>query len=121
MVGDKIHARSRGPVTLLTNQPTAGRAREGGLRLGEMEKDVLVAHGASLLLKERFGSDHARAHVCEECGEIGVYDRNEDTVYCPACNSGGDIDEIEVPQAFLLLLNELKSIMIDTELEIAEE
>lgn len=120
MVGDKIHARSRGPVTLLTNQPTAGRAREGGLRLGEMEKDVLVAHGASLLLKERFGSDHTRAHVCDECGEIGVYDRNEDRVYCPACSSASDMDDIEVPQAFLLLLNELKSIMIDTELELGE-
>ncbi len=120
MVGDKIHARSRGPVTLLTNQPTAGRAREGGLRLGEMEKDVLVAHGASLLLKERFGSDTARAHVCDDCGEIAVYDRNEETVYCPACSSSGDIADIEVPQAFLLLLNELKSIMIDTELELEE-
>ncbi len=120
MVGDKIHARSRGPVTLLTNQPTAGRAREGGLRLGEMEKDVLVGHGAALLLKERFGSDNRTAYVCDRCGEIGVYDYNEETVYCPACSSSGDMAEIEVPQAFLLLLNELKSIMIDTELEIEE-
>ncbi|MDY6761806.1 MAG: DNA-directed RNA polymerase subunit B [Candidatus Nanohaloarchaea archaeon] len=120
MVGDKIHARSRGPVTLLTNQPTAGRAREGGLRLGEMEKDVLVAHGASLLLKERFGSDSTRAYVCDDCGEIGVYDRNEETVYCPACSSSGEIADIEVPQAFLLLLNELKSIMIDPELHLGE-
>ncbi len=121
MVGDKIHARSRGPVTLLTKQPTAGRAREGGLRLGEMEKDVLVGHGAALLLKERFGSDSTEAYVCDQCGEIGVHDRNENTVYCPSCSSTGDIEEIEVPQAFLLLLNELKSIMIDTEINLPEE
>ncbi|MDY6769052.1 MAG: DNA-directed RNA polymerase subunit B, partial [Candidatus Nanohaloarchaea archaeon] len=91
------------------------------LRLGELEKDVLVAHGASLLLKERFGSDSTRAHVCEDCGEIAVYDRNEETVYCPACSSAGDIADVEVPQAFLLLLNELKSIMIDPQLELGEE
>ncbi|MFB6167122.1 MAG: DNA-directed RNA polymerase subunit B [Candidatus Nanohaloarchaea archaeon] len=121
MVGDKIHARSRGPVTLLTNQPTAGRAREGGLRLGEMEKDVLVGHGASLLLKERFGADDTTTYVCEECGEIGVYDRNEDNVYCPACESKQEIAELEVPQAFLLLMNELKSIMIDTRLDVGDQ
>lgn len=121
MVADKIHARSRGPVTLLTKQPTAGRAREGGLRLGEMEKDVLVGHGAALLLKERFGSDTTGTQVCDDCGEIAVYDRNENKTYCPSCSSGANIEDVEVPQAFLLLLNELKSIMIDTELDVADE
>jgi DNA-directed RNA polymerase subunit B' len=121
MVADKVHARSRGPVTLLTKQPTAGRAREGGLRLGEMEKDVIVGHGAAMLLKERFGSDNTTAHVCEDCGEIAVDDKNENKTYCPSCNSTSNIAEIEVPQAFLLLLNELKSIMIDTELEVSED
>jgi len=74
-VGDKIHARGRGPVTLLTKQPTEGRSQEGGLRLGEMEKDVFVGHGASLLLKERFGADGTRLHVDEHTGEIGFYER----------------------------------------------
>ncbi len=120
MVGDKVHARSRGPVTLLTKQPTEGRSQEGGLRLGEMEKDVFVGHGASLLLKERFGADSTEIKVCEDCGEIAVEDHEENEVYCPNCHSG-DHDETEIPHAFLLLLNELKSMMIDTELQVEDE
>jgi len=120
MVGDKVHARSRGPVTLLTKQPTEGRSQEGGLRLGEMEKDVFVGHGASLLLKERFGADSTEIKVCEDCGEIAVEDHDNNEVYCPNCHSG-DHEETEIPHAFLLLLNELKSMMIDTELEVDNE
>lgn len=118
-VGDKIHARARGPVTLLTKQPTEGRSQEGGLRLGEMEKDVFVGHGASLLLKERFGADSTEIMVCENCGEIGVEDREENRQYCPSCDAG-DLEETEVPHAFLLLLNELKSLMMDTEIKLEE-
>ncbi|MFB6200216.1 MAG: DNA-directed RNA polymerase subunit B [Candidatus Nanohaloarchaea archaeon] len=119
-VEDKIHARARGPVTLLTKQPTEGRSQEGGLRLGEMEKDVFVGHGASLLLKERFGADSTEIEVCEECGEIGVHDRKENRHYCPNCDSN-DLEETEIPHAFLLLLNELKSLMIDSEIELEDE
>jgi len=119
-VGDKIHARARGPVTLLTKQPTEGRSQEGGLRLGEMEKDVFVGHGSSLLLKERFGADSTEIQICEDCGEIGIYDREENREYCPNCNSE-DLGETDVPHAFLLLMNELKSLMIDTELHLEEE
>ena len=120
MVGDKVHARARGPVTLLTKQPTEGRSQEGGLRLGEMEKDVFVGHGASLLLKERFGADSTEIKVCENCGEIAVEDREENKTYCPSCDSS-DVGESEIPHAFLLLMNELKSMMMDTELELEEE
>jgi len=119
MVSDKLHARARGPVTLLTKQPTAGRARQGGLRLGEMEKDCFVSHGASMLLKERFGSDDTEAWICNDCGEVGIYDRREDKVYCPICGNS-DLVKVEVPQAFLLTLNELKSLMISPKL-FAEE
>jgi DNA-directed RNA polymerase subunit B len=119
-VGDKIHARARGPVTLLTKQPTEGRSQEGGLRLGEMEKDVFVGHGASLLLKERFGADSSEIQVCDNCGEIGVHDRETNEQYCPNCDAG-NLEEAEVPHAFLLLLNELKSMMMDTEISLEEE
>jgi len=119
-VGDKIHARGRGPVTLLTKQPTEGRSQEGGLRLGEMEKDVFVGHGASLLLKERFGDDGTRLHIDEHTGEIGFYDEEKGEVVKPD-GSNGNFAETEVPHAFLLLMNELKSMMIDTELNLEDE
>ena len=120
MVGDKVHARSRGPVTLLTKQPTEGRSQEGGLRLGEMEKDVFVGHGASLLLKERFGADATKIHVDQETGDIGYLDRENNKVVKQS-GEDGDFEETEIPHAMLLLLDELKSLMIDTDIELEED
>jgi DNA-directed RNA polymerase subunit B' len=108
----RTYARATGPVQLLTRQPTEGRAKEGGLRLGEMEKDTFVAHGASLLLKERFDSDKVVVPVCEKCGLVAVKDHRKDKLYCPICGDNVDINEIEVSYAFKLFLDEIKSLCV---------
>jgi DNA-directed RNA polymerase subunit B len=112
MVANKIHSRGRGPIQLLTRQPTEGRAKEGGLRLGEMEKDTFVAHGASLLLKERFDSDRTLVPVCESCGIIAIYDEYKDKSYCPICGDNVEINNIEIAYAFKLILDEFKALGI---------
>lgn len=82
MVADKIQARARGKLNILTRQPTEGRAKEGGLRLGEMERDCLVAYGASNLMLERlcYSSDVTEVKVCRKCGLMC------DTNHCRYCD-----------------------------------
>jgi len=116
MVANKIHARARGPIQLLTRQPTEGRAKEGGLRLGEMEKDTFVAHGASLLLKERFDADGTVIPICESCGMVAVHDKFRNKLYCPICGDNVEINFIEISYAFKLLLDELKSLTVHPKL-----
>jgi DNA-directed RNA polymerase subunit B' len=112
MVANKIHSRARGPIQLLTRQPTEGRAKEGGLRLGEMEKDTFIAHGASLLLKERFDSDKTSVPICDNCGLIAIYDAHKQRSHCTLCGEGVDVSIVEISYAFKLMLDELKSLGI---------
>lgn len=112
MVANKLHARASGRIQLLTRQPIEGRSKGGGLRLGEMEKDCLVAHGASLLLKERFDSDKTKLWVCETCGMLAIYDAYKNKKFCPKCGTNTEIYAIEISYAFKLLLDELKAMSI---------
>ena len=117
MVANKIHGRASGKIALLTRQPIEGRSRGGALRLGEMEQQALVAHGASLLLKERYDSDKVTLYVCKHCGAIAVEDNIRERVYCPICGSE-DNEPIEVSYVFKLLLEELQGMHIKTSLKL---
>ncbi|MFH1307646.1 MAG: DNA-directed RNA polymerase subunit B'' [archaeon] len=117
MVSNKIHARASGKVALLTRQPIEGRARGGALRLGEMEQQALVAHGASLLLKERYDSDKVIVHICTKCGAMAIKDNIRNRIICPACNSN-EIEPVEISYAFKLLLEELQGMHIMTKFDL---
>ena len=117
MVKNKIHARASGKVALLTRQPVEGRARGGALRLGEMEQQALVGHGAALLLKERYDSDKSIIHICSKCGNLGIKDGIRNKKYCSVCNSN-EVEPIEVSYAFKLLVEELLGLHINTTFEL---
>ena len=113
MASNKMHARASGKVTLLTRQPIEGRSKGGALRLGEMEQQALVAHGASLLLKERYDSDKVLLNICIKCGAIAVEDNIRNKLICPMCDSQ-EIEPIEISYAFKLLVDEIQSLHIKT-------
>jgi len=120
LVSNKLQSRARGPITLLTRQPTEGRSKEGGLRLGEMEKDCLLAHGAVLTLKERFDSDKVILPVCKKCGMVAIYDKIRNRYFCPI-DDDAEIVNVEMSHAFKLMLDELKSLLIYPKMIINEE
>ena len=116
-----MHSRARGPIQLLTRQPTEGRAKEGGLRLGEMEKDTFVANGAALLLKERFDSDRTIIPICEKCGAMGYYNEYKKIRMCPVCGEDVEITNVEMAYAFKLILDELKSLGINPKISLEDK
>lgn len=117
MVQDKMHARATGPIALLTRQPTEGRARDGGLRLGEMERDCLIAYGAAQLLRERLmlSSDKHECDVCSICGMIGY------NGWCQGCSSSFGVRKMVLPYAAKLLIQELNAMNIKTSLQLVDE
>jgi DNA-directed RNA polymerase I subunit RPA2 len=130
MVSDKYQVRTTGPVHNLTQQPVKGRKRAGGIRLGEMERDSLLAHGISFTLQDRLMncSDYSQCHVCKKCGSIlstmqvpiiqnNLPSRGE-RIICKYCNSGSHIDIIAIPYVFRYLCAELVSMNVRITLEI---
>jgi ribosomal protein L37AE/L43A len=86
---DKLHSRASGPLVMLTRQPAEGRAREGGLRFGEMERDCVIAHGMSEFTKERLMecSDAFRCFACRDCGLLAVVNPVEGIWNCRSCGN----------------------------------
>ncbi len=121
MVANKMQSRARGPIQLLTRQPTEGKAKEGGLRLGEMEKDTFIAHGASLLLKERFNSDNVVVPVCEKSGLIGYFDSRKNRLVSPIHGEDSEMSYVEMSYAFKLLLDELISLGVYPKLKLEDK
>ncbi|XP_010536382.1 PREDICTED: DNA-directed RNA polymerase III subunit 2 [Tarenaya hassleriana] len=122
MVLDKMHARGSGPRVMMTRQPTEGRARNGGLRVGEMERDCLIAYGASMLIYERLmvSSDPFEVQVCRACGLLGYYNYKLKAGVCTTCKNGENISTMKLPYACKLLLQELQSMNIVPRLRLAE-
>lgn len=122
MVADKMHARARGPIQILTRQPAGGRSKEGGLRVGEMEKDGLVSHGTASFLRDRlfYASDHYIAYICANCGQFAQAARPTDAGdaaiqlrgernHCKGCDLDGSVYTVEMPYCFKLLVQELQA------------
>ena len=122
MVNDKQHSRAIGPMVNLTRQPAEGRSRDGGFRVGEMERDVMIAHGASRFCRERLydASDKYSIHVCKKCGMTASFNDGKKkgmdfTVHlCRTCNNKTDFARVEVPYAFKLMSQELQTINVAT-------
>ena len=113
---DKMHSRSSGPLVMLTRQPAEGRAREGGLRFGEMERDCVAAHGVTEFTKERLMecSDLFRCWSCQDCGLIAIVNPREGIWLCKGCGNTTNFSAIEIPYAYKLLLQELETMSISS-------
>jgi DNA-directed RNA polymerase II subunit RPB2 len=114
MVLDKIHSRTTGPTQHLTRQPTDGRTRSGGLRIGEMERDCFLSHGTANFLKERFFdcSDKYFVYVCVKCGLIAVANPDKNIFKCTYCPTSNDFKKVNIPYAMKLMIQELMAMSI---------
>ena len=109
MVKDKQHSRGNGPMVVLTRQPAEGRAREGGLRFGEMERDCMVSHGASRFTKGRIydASDKYSTYVCKDCGMFSIFNNEKSIHHCRICENRTNFSKVNIPYACKLLFQEL--------------
>jgi len=137
MVKDKINYRARGPLTNLTRQPVSGRANDGGLRIGEMERDGVISHGAAYFLKESMmeRGDAYQIAICNKTGMIAIYNPNKNLFFSPMADGpvkytgsisdglsegqlhniskfGRDFSIVAVPYSFKLFMHELLAMNI---------
>lgn len=114
MVADKYHSRSTGPMVNLTRQPAEGRARDGGLRYGEMERDCMCSHGASRFNKGRIydASDAFRVNVCKKCGMVAAFNDKLHIHHCKTCDNRSDFNYVELPYACKLMFQELQTMNV---------
>jgi len=119
MVAEKINARGIGPKVLLTRQPTGGRRKGGGLRIGEMERDSVLSHGVSMFMKESMmeRSDKFRWCICKRCGTIPIYSTKLNSSICKNCNNN-ELAVIETPYSFKLLMQELEAMGLQMRLNV---
>jgi DNA-directed RNA polymerase II subunit RPB2 len=119
MVEDKMHSRSTGPYQLLTRQPAEGRARAGGLRIGEMERDAMLSHGTVQFLKERMfdTSDKYFVNICKKTGMIAPVNPSKD-IYKSLYGDSNTTDfvKVQIPYATKLFIQELMTMGITTRL-----
>ncbi|KAI8893711.1 hypothetical protein BC833DRAFT_624620 [Globomyces pollinis-pini] len=133
MVSDKYQVRTTGPVHNLTQQPIKGRKRAGGIRLGEMERDSLLAHGVSFILQDRLMncSDYSQCHICRACGSIlspmqiyrdnlNVIPSRGERMTCKTCGHGKAIDIVAIPYVFRYLCTELVSMNVKLSIEVTK-
>jgi DNA-directed RNA polymerase II subunit RPB2 len=116
MVADKVHSRSTGAYSGLIRQPAEGRSRGGGLRLGEMERDVIACSGMMSFLKERFveNSDNFKVHVCGMCKKMAIVNPDINLFRCRHCRNTSKFSEVRIPYSCKLFLQEIASLGVDT-------
>jgi DNA-directed RNA polymerase II subunit RPB2 len=114
MVTDKKHSRARGPIVSLTRQPCEGRSRDGGLRVGEMERDCMLSHGAAVFTKERLMdvSDPFETGICRECGCLAIYNEKDSHYECRSCGNRANFENKTIPYALKLWIQELEAMHI---------
>jgi DNA-directed RNA polymerase II subunit RPB2 len=120
MVIDKKHSRGKGPIVSLTRQPCEGRSRDGGLRVGEMERDCLLSHGAAAFTKERLMdvSDPFPTGICKTCGTLAIMNEEESIYSCGTCGNKTEFIKKTIPYAFKLWIQELEAMHIMTRMKL---
>ena len=111
MVKDKSHSRATGPIVSLTRQPCEGRSRDGGLRVGEMERDCMLSHGTSMFTKERLMdvSDPFVTGFCKKCGLLAITNKEAGIYECGTCGKNTEFEIKTIPYAVKLWAQELEA------------